>query len=144
MNKDDKTPQSTAPKNIPIEDILAYKAKGLKVTEIANLTGCTHSAISQRLADIDIDSLMNFNKYKDQVLEHKQREVLNELTDAKVKSMTGLQLITGAAILEDKIRIIRGQATDIQDVRVLSVDLDKAVKRLREARGGGGEAGGVD
>jgi hypothetical protein len=121
-----------ASKDISIEDILYYRSKNLSTTEIAKLTGCDHSNIVRRLQSVKLQSLQNFSTYKDQVFEHKQREVLNSLTDVKIKAMSGLQAITGAAILEDKIRIIRGQATDIVDHRVLQVDMVKAVQLLRQ------------
>jgi len=133
MNNIDDKSIDCAPKNIPIEDILHYRAKGLSQTEIARLTGCTHGNISQRLRNANLESLQNYNKYKDHVLEHKQREIFNELQADKIKAMSGLQLITGVAILEDKIRTIRGQCVEITEQRVLKVDLDKAYQAMRQA-----------
>ena len=42
--------------------------------------------------------------------------------------------ITAVAILEDKIRAIRGQATEIIEHRQLQVDLNKAIDQLRKAQ----------
>ena len=124
-------PSKFAPKDIPIEDILHYKAKGLSHQEIANLTGCDKSNVTCRLAEANIESLNNFSTYKDKAFEYLQRKVLNDITDAEVKRLNPLQRITGAAILEDKIRAIRGQATDIIEHRQLTIDLSKVCDAIR-------------
>ena len=120
-----------APKKIPIEDIIHYKAKGLSHQEIANIIGCNKSNVTNRLKEANVESLNNYNKYKDVVFEHLQRRTINKVTDDEIKRMNPLQRVTAAAILEDKIRHIRGQATDIQDHKVLQINAIAAVKELR-------------
>ena len=125
-------PAKCAPKGIDIENLIDYRKRGLTLQEIATLTGCSKQSVHERLQLADLDGLEAFRKHKDIALEHKQRAIVKSLTDAKVKEMSGLQLITGAAILEDKVRAIRGQATEIIDHRHLVLDLSEAIKRLRE------------
>jgi hypothetical protein len=47
--------------------------------------------------------------------------------------MSGLQKITGAAILQDKIMALRGQASTIIEHRSIIADLRDAQDRLRKA-----------
>ncbi len=128
-----ETPQTanTAPKGLEVEDIIAYRKKGLSEYEIATLLHCSQQTVNYHLQRADIEGLETFSEHKDKILEHKQREIVKSLSNAKVKGMSGLQLITGAAILEDKIRAIRGQATEIIDHRHLVVDLGKAIEAMR-------------
>ncbi len=121
----------TERETIPLADLIAYRKKNLTLEEIAKLTGCTRQNVQQRFAAANLEGLERFQEHKDRVLEAKQSEIVNQLTDAKVKGMSGLQLITGAAILEDKIRAIRGQASEIIDHRHLVVDLGKAIEAMR-------------
>jgi predicted DNA-binding protein YlxM (UPF0122 family) len=128
-------PASSAPKYIPIETLIEYRKKGLTLEEIGTLTGITKQSVSERIRNADLEGLEQFNDHKDKVFEHKQREIVKSLTDAKVKEMSGLQLITGAAILQDKIMALRGQASTIIDHRHLTVDLNRAIEQLRNEQG---------
>ena len=135
MSDKDNVPVCTGPKGIDIEDILHYRAKGLSTTEIGKLTGCTHSNVVQRLQDAELESTENFATYKDKVFEHTQRKLVNKLTGEKLNAMSGLQLITGMAILQDKIQAIRGQATEIIEHRNITIDLSKAYEAMRASQG---------
>ncbi len=126
---------STAPKGIDIADLIAYRKKGLTLEEIGTLTGCTKQTVSERLQEANLEGLESFREHKDIVLEHQQREIVKSLTGAKIKDMSGLQLITGAAILQDKIQVIRGQATEIIDHRIMVLDLNRAIEQLRAEQG---------
>ena len=119
------------PKYIPIEDLIEYSNKGLSGGEIAAIVGCSVTNVNARLKDADLKGLDRFRKNKDKVFEHKQREIVQSLSGHKLKGMSGLQLITGAAILEDKIRAIRGQATEVVDHRVLVADISAVMARLQ-------------
>lgn len=116
---------------IPIEDLIHYRRKGLSTTEIAKLTGCDHSNVARRLKNVDLEGLDKFKENKDAALEHLQRRTLNSITYGDIQKLNALQRITGAAILEDKIRAIRGQAVEIVEHRQLQVDLNRAIEQLR-------------
>lgn len=130
-----KPPANTAPKGIPIEDLIAYRAKGLSTTEIGKLTGCDHSNVARRLKEAELESLDRFQEHKDKVFEHTQRELVKSITGGDIKAMSGLQKITGAAILQDKIMAMRGQATQIIEHRSLVVDLNRVADQLRAEQG---------
>jgi hypothetical protein len=132
---DKNLPASSAPKNIPIEDIIHYQSKGLTTSEIANLVKCSEQNVRARLQEANLQSLDRFRDHKDTVFEHKQREILNHLAGTDIKAMSGLQKITGAAILQDKIMALRGQASTIIEHRSIIADLRDAQDRLRKAGG---------
>jgi hypothetical protein len=126
--------KSSAPKYIPLADLIAYRKKGLTLQEIGTLTGCTKVSVCQRLKDVDLEGLENFKDYKDKVFEDQQRGILKTLTPDRIKTMSPGTAITAVAILEDKIRAIRGQATEIIEHRQLQVDLNRAIDQLRKAQ----------
>lgn len=130
-DKTDNLPD-TRPKGIPIEDLIAYRKKGLSTTEIGKLTGCDHSNVARRLKEADLDGLDRFRENKDAAFEHLQRTAVNSITGDDLKGMNALQRITAAAILQDKIAALRGQASQIVDHRHLVVDLGAAIQRLRD------------
>ena len=129
------TIQPTSPKGIDIEDILAYKKKGLSHSEIGKVVGCSEQNVSKRIQSMELESLSNFRDNKDHVFEHLQRKIVKSIGDGQLNSMSGLQLITGAAILQDKIQVIRGLSSEIVDHRVLTLDLNKAIEQLRQEQG---------
>ena len=121
------------PKNISLEKIIALRKRGMSTYEIAKLLGCTHSNVVQRLAKVDLEGLELYRDNKDVVLEHKQRELLNNLTPEKIKTMPGKDIIISAGILEDKIRNIRGESTSIVEVRSITATLNEVTDRMRKA-----------
>jgi hypothetical protein len=126
--------KSSAPKYIPLADLIAYRKKGLTLQEIATLKGCATSSVAERLRQVDLEGLENFREQKDKVFEDTQREILKTLSPDRIKTMSPGTAVTAAAILEDKIRAIRGQATEIIEHRQLQVDLNKAIDQLRKAQ----------
>jgi len=125
----------TAPKGIPIEDIIHYKVKGLSHQEIADLIGCDKSNVTRRLKEANLEGLENFREYKDKALEHLQRKTVQNITDEEIKRLNPLQRITAAAILQDKIMVMRGQANVITENRNITVDLSKAYEAMKQSRG---------
>jgi hypothetical protein len=126
-------PANTAPKGIDIADLIAYRAKGLTLTDIAKLTGCTHGNVSQRLTDAGLESLENFETHKAKVFEHKQREIVNHLTGDKIEKMSAYQAVGAASLLQDKIMALRGQSGIVVEHRHIIADLRDAQDRLRKA-----------
>ena len=125
----------TAPKGIDIADLLAYRKKGLSHAEIAKMVGCHPSNVGARLAEEELETLDNFRDNKDSVMESIQRKALKNIGDAEIKRLNPLQRITAAAILQDKIQVIRGLSSEIIDHRVLTLDLNKAIEQLRQEQG---------
>ena len=129
---------STGPKGIPIERILALKAKGLSLNDMAKLLDCSDDNIKKRIKDLSIETLNDFNDHKASIYDIVERKHLNKLLDDDSKRP--MEDMTVAAIAGDKGRVIRGLATEVVDHRVLQIDALAAVKELRRQveEGGGG------
>ena len=117
---------------IPIERLIEYRRKGLTMKEIGLLCECSEANVSKRLKHVDMDGLDVFSKHKAEVFESKQRELINVLTPDKLNNMSASQAIVGAAILQDKIQTMRGNATEIIDHRVITASLEEITKRMRD------------
>jgi predicted HTH domain antitoxin len=119
-------------KNIPLELIIDYVSeKHLSVTDTAKLLDCNKSNISQRLkrAGISVTHLDKYAKFKADVFETISYEIAKSVNHGDLQKAGLSQKITTMAILEDKIRVLRGQATDI----IGTVDMVKA-QELVQAR----------
>jgi predicted DNA-binding protein YlxM (UPF0122 family) len=126
-------PTNTTYKDIDIENLIAYRKRGLSLTEIAKIEGCSHQNVGERLKKANLEGLANFREYKDTKLEVVQRDIINSLHADDIKDMSGLQKITGAAILQDKIMALRGQSGIVVEHRHIIADLRDAQDRLRKA-----------
>lgn len=113
---------SSAPKYIPIETILHYKLeKRLTDQDIADLVGCTRTAISKRLKPYkeDIEALRHFKKNKGDVLALHQRRMLKHLTSAKLKKASPRDLTTCFGILYDKEQQERGGGDNKNQISII-------------------------
>lgn len=127
-------------KNIGIDTLIVLANKGYSYAEIANIVGCSPQNVRNRLLAYDYEGLKVFRENKDSVFERIQRELAASLNAEDIKNMAPRDRIMGIGILEDKIRLIRGQATDI----TVNVDAVKAIqerraeleRRIRELTGG--------
>ena len=104
----------TTPKNIPIEVLIDYNNKGLKLKDIATLTGCTESNVSKRLKDSDYNPqyLKAYKENRADLLAHYQSQLLIGLS-SDIKRMQPRDKVLSFGILYDKERIERGQAGQI-------------------------------
>ena len=129
-------PKGTAlkgPSNpIPIERLIELRQKGNSYADVGAIVGCSAANVCERLQNADLDGLELYSRHKAQVFEDKQRKILNAITDEKMDNMSAAQAVVAAAIMEDKIRLIRGQATEIIDIRQISIDLESITKRMQE------------
>jgi predicted transcriptional regulator len=123
----------STPKNVPIEKILALKAKKLTQAEIGTLLGISQQAVCKRLADMNVETLSDFADQKALVYDIVESKHLNRLLDGESKRP--MEDMTIAAIAGDKGRLIRGQSTSIIEVRSLQVDLNKAIDAMRAEQG---------
>ena len=117
---------------IPLEELLEYRQRGWSIQEIATQVGCSRQNVSDRLQRANIDGLQMYSKHKASVFEAKQKQILDSITEDKIANMSAAQAVVGAAIFEDKIRLIRGQATEIIDIRQISIDLETITKRMQD------------
>jgi hypothetical protein len=97
---------------------------------IARRAGChvnnVKYVLSRYLAGHSEDDLRQFREDKAEILEAVQHRLLLSVTDKKINKTSAVQAITGVAILEDKIRLARGEATGI-NVNVL-LDVAEAMR----------------
>ena len=96
--------------------------KGLTEREIAAVTGKSKTRIHQVLQKIQNDpDFKDFQDNKAIYFEKIQHELVKNADHDAIKTMLNKRGMTDAAILEDKIRLIRGQSTNntLVDVRML-------------------------
>lgn len=106
----------------------------LSDAKIAARVGCSPQNVSvvlrRFLGDHTEEDLREFQNNKADIFDALQMRSLKSITNEDIAKAPLLPRITGAAILEDKARVIRGQATQIN----VSVLLD-AVQAIRDMRG---------
>ncbi len=101
-------------KDIPIADIIEFKAKGLTHQQIADLVGCSKTNVTERLQTVtqEIDSVKNFKKHRADTFAVIGHRLINSLTPEVIKEMSGLQMMTAAGIAYDKERLERDLSTE--------------------------------
>lgn len=121
---------------VPIEDIIAYRKKGLSLAEIAKLTGRCKQTIHERLESVGYspESLDNFIKHRGDVLAHFQSKLLNSLTPEAINEMYPHQRVLSAAILYDKERLERGKSTQNINVAEVTASIEELRKEAVELR----------
>lgn len=94
----------------------------LPVRKIEQLTGVSKTRVAEIIADARTNpEYLEFTQNKDKVFEGLQQKLINLADDDLLKTMLSKRGLTDVGILEDKIRLIRGQATEITDVRSLNL-----------------------
>jgi hypothetical protein len=109
---------------------LKMKHPELSHSDIAKRVGCHPSNVTcvlkAFLGDKSEDDLRSFQESKADIYDALQHRLLSSLTQEKIDKSKPMEIITGAAILEDKARLVRGQATGI-NVSVL-MDVVEAIR----------------
>jgi hypothetical protein len=106
----------------------------LSESQIAKRVGCDPSNVHRVLkrfigsANTEAD-LRDYQESKADIYDALQLRTLGSITDADIAKAPLVARVTSAAILEDKARVIRGQATQI-NVSVL-LDAVQAIKAMR-------------
>lgn len=102
----------------------------LSHADIAKRVGCAPSNVTSVLKTFMGKSsegdLRSFQESKADIYDALQHRLLSSLTQSKITKAKPMEIITGAAILEDKARLVRGQATGI-NVSVL-LDVAEAIR----------------
>ena len=101
---------------------------------IAKRVGCSRSNVCQVLGRFlgkhSVEELRDFQDNKADIYDAIQHRTLSAITDETLAKCSALQLITGAAILEDKARLVGGQPTSLH-VHAL-IDVLKAIRAKRQ------------
>ena len=105
----------------------------LSEAQIAKRVGCSpsnvHQVLTPFLHDHSEGELRDFQANKADIYDAVQMRALASVTQDKLRKSSAGSLVTVAAILEDKARLIRGQATGIH-VSAL-IDVLDAIRQLR-------------
>ena len=120
----------TTNKNISIEAIAALRREGMSLQRIADALGCSKQNIHYRIRDAD--DFVDFGKCKDHKFENLQRKIYNSIDQGKHQKSSLLQDVTALGILEDKIRMLRGQATLRIESFSVTASLDDLERRKQE------------
>ena len=92
---------------------------GLTQEQTSALTNVSRSRISEIMSEVkeNPESLI-FSENKDKVFEGLQARLVNLADDELLKTMLSKRGFTDVAILQDKIQLLRGQATEITAVQI--------------------------
>lgn len=99
--------------------------------QIARRVGCVpsnvHAVLSGFLGGHSQQDLRDFQANKAEIYDAIQHRILESITQDKLTKTSAPGLVTAAAILEDKARLVRGQATSLNMAALLDVvDLIRA------------------
>jgi hypothetical protein len=123
-------------KGIDKTKVLELRLKSLSYREIAQLVGCSKSNIEfiMRNHFPNLTNLQKYSENKDKILEALQQEMVYQLDTEKQKKMTGRDLTWSIAVLEDKIRLIRGQSTENISIKQELKNLEELEAREKELK----------
>ena len=122
------------PKNIPIESILELAEKGLSHAQIAKMLDCDRSNISRRLSDhqIAIQGLKYHKKNRADIIALKGKKILENITDDKIKKMSGDRLVWSYGVLYDKERTELDKSNfNVANIHQITVNIEENEKELR-------------
>jgi len=123
-------PQSSAPKGIPLSEVIKLSAKGLSTSEIAKILGCSQQCISQRLQGVDLVDLKDFRDNKSTHIVHLQKRLLDSLSASDVQKMSPYQRIIGSAILEDKFMPKQASnQVNVLNISMIVQDIDQRIRK---------------
>lgn len=103
-------------KHIPIAKLINLKKKGLSYQQIADICKCSKQNIHARLSKFEF--VEDFQSNKATEYEALQYRVIKSIDDRCIQKTPFVQRTTAIAILEDKIRLIRGQSTQNSAINV--------------------------
>ena len=116
---------------------LALRHPELSQADIAKKVGCKPQNVSgvlaTFLADKKYDELQEFRENKTEIFEAVQYNALASITSDHLRNASFQQLVTGAAILQDKIQLMSGLPTSIHVTALVDV-LEQLRKRDDDKR----------
>ena len=129
-----KSVHGNATINVP--KAVELRLKGLSYRDIAKQINATESGTRRAILRYlpNIDDLQVYKDHRADLFACKQAELLFSVTPDDIKSMAAGSRITGAAILYDKERLERGQATDhVAYVDLVAQDVanDSKIKEIQ-------------
>jgi len=116
-----QTKAQTKKRGKPDKGLIADLAlnKELSCRQIESITGLAKSRVAEIIQEVKSkQDFIDFQNNKDTVFENLQYRLINLADDDLLKSMLNKRGFTDVAILQDKISLLRGQATEIHDVNI--------------------------
>lgn len=114
---------------------IKFKYPELTNAQIARRVGCDPSNVTGVLKNFlhgkTVEDLRDFQSSKVDILETLVMRILESVTPEKIEKTSAAQLVTMAAILQDKIQLLNGNPTAINGVVLM--DLVEAIKAKRQA-----------
>jgi hypothetical protein len=99
-------------------------AKGeMTQEEAGKVSGYSQQRISELIKDYKSNTdFIAFSNNKDKVFEALQAKIVDNISAEDIKKANLQQKTWAIGVLQDKVQVIRGQATDIVDYRALNVN----------------------
>lgn len=115
-----KSSSKTSRPKLPTKKLLKMKAvKNMTEREISAITGIPKTTIHTQLQELaKSEEFQYFQNNKDKVFEGLQMKLINLADHDSLKTMLSKRGFTDVAILQDKIQLLRGQATNINDLQI--------------------------
>jgi hypothetical protein len=133
-------PVSRANPIINLDIAIELRLKGLSYNQIAQYFNVSETAVIERLQGhiSNPDDLRAYRKYKLDIWEGKQADLMKSFGYADHKKMSGLQKVTAWGIIDDKLRREKGLTTAnigwVDYTRDMA-DLDKEIDTLEAELG---------
>ena len=121
---------------IDLDKAIDLRMKGVPVSDIAKLFKVTETQVYRRLKRYKTDpgNISEFRKSKANRMEFIQAEILHSITPECIKKTPFVQRVTSFGILEDKIRLLRGESTQnlslISNLGSMKQDRDEIMQKL--------------
>ena len=134
QDKEEITAQTRRPP-IDVAQVIEYRQRGLTLSEISKILGCSKSNIYYHLEKVseDVDALPVFKKHRADLLAMKGRELYNSLDAEAIAKASLSQRVVAFGILTDKERMERGETTHnigIADFTRRISDIDRELAQL--------------
>ena len=113
---------------IPVEYIFLLRHdKRLTLAEMKAITGMSETSLEYHLQKSDNqEKYLSAKIYKENKIEafqYKQHELFKSLDQNKINAMSGSQLVLALSTMEEKIRLLKGESTEILTIEGLDKDL---------------------
>jgi hypothetical protein len=116
------------------EELIRLRKMGLSTNAIAEIANRAASTIQERLKHLGFtDRVEHFRSNKADILEQIQWRMIKQTTDKDLHDLVKKRGFVDLAIIEDKIRLIRGESTS--NVKTLSIVVDNANERRKKRLG---------
>lgn len=120
----------SGPKGIPIEQLIDLRQKGLTVTEISKIVGCTDGNVARRLVKVadSIDNTHKYRKHRGFIYAWMQNRILQEVSPTDIKKAKLIDKVKAISFLHNQERLEEGKSTQ----NITYADMIKARKQVQD------------